>query len=169
MGSQVIGIDRTAIVAASGEPAFRLGTIGGFDDPVNGYQEFIYGKAGDANFTEAGRLALEVTGFTFVIGNIGNSTPGTAGYGTRCAANAAILGNGEYGWFQIYGKGSIRTLASAAIGTRLNTTGTAGAVDDDATAGSEAINGLVLHVATGGATAVNSSAMFSYPTVGVTL
>jgi predicted DNA-binding ribbon-helix-helix protein len=42
----------------------------------------------------------------------------------------ALLDN-EYGWFQVLGKGSLRTLASAAIGTRLNTTATAGAVDDD--------------------------------------
>ena len=66
-------------------------------------------------------------------------------------------------------RSSVRTLASAAKGTRLNSTGTAGAVDDDGTAGSEAIDGLVLGTATGGAAATNADAIFSYPTVGATL
>ncbi len=79
------------------------------------------------------------------------------------------MADNEYGWFQIYGKGSVRTLASAAKGTQLNSTATGGAVDDDATAGSESISGLVLGTATGGAAATNADALFSYPVVGRTL
>jgi hypothetical protein len=51
----------------------------------------------------------------------------------------------------------------------LNSTATGGAVDDDATAGSESISGLVLGTATGGAAATNADAYFSYPVVGRTL
>jgi hypothetical protein len=57
----------------------------------------------------------------------------------------------------------------AAKGTRLNTTSTDGALDDDATAGSEAVFGIVLGTATGGSAATNSDAIISYPTVGTTL
>ena len=79
------------------------------------------------------------------------------------------MADNQYGWFQIYGKGSCRTLASAAKGTKLNTTATAGALDDDATAGAETIDGLVLGTATGGAEATNADTILSYPCVGRTL
>lgn len=168
MASDVIGIDKTQVTAATAVPAFRLGTVGGYDDPVNGYQEFIYGRASGA-VTGAGFLCVESTGFIFQMATTTNTAPGSFGHGTRAGAAQAVLANNEYGWFQVYGKGSLRTLASAAIGTRLNTTATAGAVDDDGTAGARAINGIVLGTATGGAAATNADATFTYPTVGATL
>ena len=168
MSSAVIGIDKTQVTGASAVAAFRLGTIGGYDDPTNGYQEFIYGRA-DGAVTGLGYLCVEATGFDFAMATTTNTAPGAAGFGSRVGAAQAALADNEFGWFQIYGKGSLRTLASAAKGTRLNTTATGGAVDDDATASSEAIVGLVLGTATGGAAATNADATFSYPTVGVTL
>jgi hypothetical protein len=168
MSGQIIGIDKTAVVAASAVPAFRLGTLGGYDDPVNGYQEFVYGRA-DGAVTGAGYLCVEATGFDFAMATTTNTAPGASGHGSRVGAAQAVLADNEYGWFQIYGKGSLRTLASAAKGTRLNSTATAGAVDDDGTAGSEAIVGVVLGTATGGAAATNADAIFNYPSVGATL
>jgi len=168
MSGQIIGIDKTAVVAASAVPAFRLGTLGGYDDPVNGYQEFVYGRA-DGAVTGAGYLCVEATGFDFAMATTTNTAPGASGHGSRVGAAQAVLADNEYGWFQIYGKGSLRTLASAAKGTRLNSTATAGAVDEDGTASSEAIVGVVLGTATGGAAATNADAIFSYPSVGATL
>jgi hypothetical protein len=168
MSGQIIGIDKTAVVAASSVPAFRLGTVGGCDDPVNGYQEFVYGRA-DGAVTGAGYLCVEATGFDFAMATTTNTAPGASGHGSRVGAAQAVLADNEYGWFQIYGKGSLRTLASAAKGTRLNSTATAGAVDDDGTASSEAIVGVVLGTATGGAAATNADAIFNYPSVGATL
>jgi hypothetical protein len=168
MAQAVIGISKADIVAATGTPAFRLGTVGGYDDPTNGYQEFIYGRA-DGAVTGAGYLCVEETGFDFAMASTTTTAPGASGPGTRCGAAQAALADNEYGWFQIYGKGSVRTLASAAKGTQLNSTATAGAVDDDATAGSETISGLVLGTATGAAAATNADAIFSYPVVGRTL
>jgi len=168
MAQAVIGLSKDQITAATGVPAFRLGTVGGYDDPTNGYQEFIYGRA-DGAVTGLGYLCVEETGFDFTMVSTTSTTPGTAGAGSRCGAAQAALADNEYGWFQIYGKGSLRTLASAAKGTQLNSTATNGAVDDDATAGSEVINGLTLLTATGGAAATNADATFSYPTVGRTL
>ncbi len=168
MTQAIIGLDKSKIVAATGTPLFRLGTIGGYDDPTNGYQEFIYGRANGA-VTGAGYCCVELTGFDFAMISVTQTTPGTAGFGSRVAAAQAALADNEYGWFQIYGKGSLRTLASAAKGTRLNSTATNGAVDDDGGTGAEAINGLVLGTATGGAEATNTDAIFSYPTVGATL
>ena len=164
MAQAVIGISKADIVAATGTPAFRLGTVGGYDDPTNGYQEFIYGRA-DGAVTAAGYMCVEATGFDFLLASTTSTAPGASGPGSRCGAAQAVLADNEYGWFQIYGKGSVRTLASAAKGTQLNTTATGGALDDDATAGSEVISGVVLGTATGGAAATNADAMFSYPTV----
>lgn len=168
MAQATIGLSKDQVTAATASPAFRLGTVGGYDDPTNGYQEFVYGRA-DGSVTGAGYLCVEETGFDFAMASTTTTAPGASGAGTRCGAAQAALADNEYGWFQIYGKGSLRTLASAAKGTQLNSTGTAGAVDDDATAGSEAIEGLVLLTATGGSAATNADAVFSYPSVGRTL
>ena len=168
MGQTVIGLTRNQIVSATDIPAVRLGSIGGYDDPNVGYQQFVYGRANGA-ITGLGYACVELTGFDFAMINVTQTTPGTAGFGSRVAVAQAALADNEYGWFQVYGKGSLRTLASCAKGTRLNTTGTDGALDDDATAGSEAVFGIVLGTATGGAAATNTDAIFSYPSVGTTL
>ena len=168
MAQAIIGISKADVTASTANAQFRLGTVGGYDDPTNGYQEFVYGRA-DGAVTGAGYLCVEATGFDFAMASTTNTAPGSSGFGSRVGAAQAALADNEYGWFQVYGKGSVRTLASAAKGTRLNSTGTAGAVDDDGTASSEAIEGLVLGTATGGAAATNADAIFSYPTVGTTL
>lgn len=168
MAQAVIGISKDQVTASTAAPEFRLGTVGGYDDPTNGYQEFVYGRANGA-VTGLGYVCVEETGFDFAMINVTKTTPGTAGFGSRVGVAQAALSDNQYGWFQIYGKGSVRTLASAAKGTRLNTTGTDGALDDDATAGSEAVFGVVLGTATGGAAATNADAVFVYPSVGVTL
>ncbi len=168
MSQAIIGINPTEIAAATGVPAFKLGTVGGYDHPTLGRQEFVYGRANGA-ITGAGYVCLESTGFDFGMASTTTSAPGAQGPGSRVGVAQAALLDNQYGWFQIYGKGGVRTAASAAIGTRLNTTATGGQVDDDGTAGSESIFGMVLMTATGGAAAVNTDAMLSYPVVGVTL
>lgn len=168
MAQATIGLSKDQVTGASATAAFRLGTVGGYDDPSNGYQEFVYGRANGA-VTGLGYVCVEETGFDFAMITVTKTTPGTAGFGSRVAVAQAALADNEYGWFQIFGKGSVRTLASAAKGTRLNTTATGGALDDDATAGSEAVFGVVLGTATGGAEATNADAMLAYPTVGTTL
>lgn len=168
MAQATIGIQPAQITAATGVAEFRLGTVGGYDHPTNGYQEFIYGRANGA-VTGAGYLCVEATGFDFLLASTTSTAPGASGFGSRAGAAQAALADNQFGWFQIYGKGSLRTLASAAKGTRLNSTGTGGAVDDDGTASSEAINGLTLGTATGGAEATNADAIFAYPSVGATL
>lgn len=168
MASATIGISKDQVTAATASPEFRLGTVGGYDDPALGYQEFVYGRANGA-VTAGGYVCVEETGFDFAMINVTKTTPGTAGFGSRVGVAQAALSDNQYGWFQIFGKASVRTLASAAKGTRLNTTATDGALDDDATAGSEAVFGVVLGTATGGAAATNADAILVYPSVGTTL
>ena len=159
-----IGFNRTRVTSVA---EFRLGTRMVLND-ADGTKEFVYGRANGA-ITGEGYLCVELTGFDFAMISTTNSAPGSSGHGSRCGAAQSALADDEYGWFQVYGKGSLRTLASAAKGTRLNTTATPGAVDDDGTASSEAIVGLVIGTATGGAAATNTDAIYSYPSVGVTL
>lgn len=168
MSGAIIGIGPADIVAATGTPAFRLGTRGGHNHPTNGYQEFVYGRANGA-VTAAGYACVELTGFDFAMASVTTTAPGSSGHGSRVGVAQAALADNEYGWFQVYGKGSLRTLASAAKGTRLNSTATNGALDDDGGVGSEAIVGVTLGTATGGAEATNSDAMFNFPSVGATL
>lgn len=161
---QIIGISPADVLTSSSAPAFRVGTRGGYDDPSAGYKEFIYVKAGEA-ITAAGYACVFNKPDSVEMADTTATTPGTKGPGARLGVAMAAIANGGYGWLQIYGKGSLRTLASAAVGTQLNTTATPGALDDDATAGSEVISGVVLGTATGGAEATNTDAYFNYPSV----
>lgn len=165
---QVIGISPAQLVAATGVPDFRLGTLAAYDHPTYGTQEFVYGRANGA-ITGAGYVCVESTGFDFNLITTTNTAGGTYGHGSRVGVAQVALADNQYGWFQINGKGSVRTAASAAKGTRLNTTATGGVIDDDGTAGARAINGIVILTATGGAEATNSDAVIANPTVGVTL
>lgn len=167
MSSRVIGIDPTKIAGASATPDFRLGSVAGYDDPAAGYKEYVYGRANGA--ITIGYACVEQDGFDFTMATTTNTAGGASGHGTRVGVAMATLADNEYGWFQVYGKGSVRTAASAAVGTRLNTTATAGQLDDDGTAGARAINGIVLFTATGGVAATNANARLSYPSVGVTI
>ena len=166
--SEMIGIDPTKVCTAAEADAgegFVLGTVGA-NMTSNGLKKYIWVEAGEA-VTAAGYACVIDSGF---IAEMLDSTSSAPGAGQGCmvgAAQAAIAINGQ-GWLQIYGKGSLRTLASAAVGTALYSTATPGAVDDAATAGLEVVNGLTLGTATGGAEATNTDAYFTYPTVGAT-
>lgn len=169
MASVIQGIKPDLAWLSTDTPGFAVGDVGGYDDPVLGYQEFVFGQA-EANPISQWLVCVEGPNGVWSRITTANTAAGAlGGHGSRVGAAAATIPANGFGWFQVYGRGTIGTLASAAVGTRLNTTATAGAVDDDGTAASRAINGLVLKTATGGAPANNPDARFSYPTVGVTL
>jgi hypothetical protein len=78
-------------------------------------------------------------------------------------ANCAFADN-DYGWVQIYGPCLIRVSASCAANAPLNTTATAGQLDDDATAGALVIAGAVLTTARA-ASAGTAAGILTYPYV----
>lgn len=162
-----IGITPDAVRTSTLGPEFRLGTVAQYDDPSDGTQMFMYVKAGEA-ITAAGYMCVVDTAFVAEMVDTTSTAPG-AGAGRPCGAAMAAIASGGYGWIQIYGKAAVRTLASAAVGTSLNSTATAGALDDDATAGAEVIHGVGLGTATGGAEATNADAFLTFPYVGRTL
>ena len=168
MSKAYIGLSPAEVVAAGGIPAYRVGTVGAYDDPTYGLKEFIYVKAGEA-ITGAGYGCVFNAPSSVEMADTTATTPGTKGPGARFGVAMAAIANTGYGWLQIYGRATVRPLASAAVGTRLNTTATPGCLDDDGGAGAEQIFGVVLGTATGGAEANNADAFLSYPVVGVTL
>lgn len=88
------------------------------------------------------------------------STSNDAG-GDRVGVAPAAIASGSFGWLQIYGACTARTAAACAANVRVNTTATAGAIDDDGTAGSFAIEGMILTAAAGSAT--TAAALLDYP------
>lgn len=161
-----IGLNTTAVRTSAEGPEFRVGTVMGLDDYDDGRKEFLYVNASEAITGLGYACVVDGDGTAEMLDNT-SAAPG-AHQSMRVGAAQAAIESGGYGWVQIYGKGSLRTAASAAAGTALNSTATAGQVDDDATAGAEVIDGLSLGTATGVAAAVNSDASFNYPQVGAT-
>lgn len=86
--------------------------------------------------------------------------------GDKVGVAAATFADDEYGWVQVYGTCTINVGSSCAANTKLNSTSTAGRVDDDATAGSETMHGLY----TTGAESSNAAAgILHYPFIDATL
>ena len=74
----------------------------------------------------------------------------------------------EFFWVDVFGKSTVNVLTLAAANTALNSTATGGTLDDDATAGSEVIDGIFLLATNGGSTAAVACHL-RFPTIGVTL
>lgn len=76
--------------------------------------------------------------------------------------------SGEYGWLQVKGTGQMNVLASCAANARVNTTATAGSLDDDGTAGSMQVQGAYLSSARAASNGP-APAILNYPYIDVTL
>ena len=169
MSLGVIGIDPTRVTTS---PEFALGVRGAVEDQTtgSGVREYIYVSYPASTARVIGDVVALNASASAVALTVTNSAPGQAvgrrvGVVTGTVASSASV---QYGWAQVYGIGGVSVLASAVLNTTLNTTATAGALDDDATAGSEVIDGLVLAATNGGAAAV-VNAYLNYPFVGRTL
>jgi len=156
----ILGIDPNLVVASTGVPPFKLGQVG-FDADGKGYQ-FVRAN---------GTLSV---GNVVQIDELGDATPATTttsapgtGQGLPVGVVVVALADNEWGWVQRYGVvGSISVGTSCAVHTIVNTTATAGRVDDDATAGAEVVNGL----STTAAEASNLAAgILDWPIIGRTL
>lgn len=166
-GVAIIGIDPTSTRTSTEGPLFTLGQRGGVVDATagSGIKEYVYVQA--AALMSAGLVcALTSAGVATAL-TLTNSAPGQA-VGRRAGVAVSAIPASGYGWVQVYGVGSVSVLANAVLNTQLNTTATAGTADDDATASSEVLDGIVLNATNGGSTAV-VAATLNYPFVGRTL
>lgn len=162
----ISGIDPTNVRTSGQGPEFTPGTIG-WNMTSEGPKGYIYVQDSGAAITGNGYVCLvDGSAFTAIMASTTTSAPGAGAGKLAGVARAAIAASG-YGWLQIFGAGNIETAGAAAMYTILNTTATAGKLDDDATAGSEVIDGIVLDAATGSAT--TGAAFINWPKVGRTL
>lgn len=159
-----VGCDPTRVTATA---EFTVGSRAVIQTTA-GIKEYIYVKDSGSGITGDGYVCdIDVSAFTAVMSTTTTTAPGT-GAGKPVGVARAVWTASYYGWLQIYGAGVIRVAASCAAYTLINSTATAGQLDDDATAGAEVINGIVLDVANGGAAATTAGFLY-YPTVGRTL
>jgi hypothetical protein len=161
--SYVIGITPSQVWTSTETPPFRPGQRGKDDDG----NEYLFVQADSGGVTQYYAAVVEDASFTADMVDTTNSAPGVSAGMPVVIPQVAIAASG-YGWGLICGVGSVRVAASAAKGTTLNSTATAGQLDDDATAGAEVINGVSLLAANGGAAGA-VSAFVTYPYVGRTL
>lgn len=159
----LIGIDPTV---TSTTPTYGLGDIGA-NTTAAGTKIYMYVRASGA-ITGAGYVVdIDGSAFTAVMSTTTTTAPG-AGQGKAVGVAPLAFAASDYGWVQVYGPCVIRVAASCAAYTQLNSTATAGQIDDDASAGAEVINGAALDVANGGA-AGTAAGWINWPTVGRTL
>jgi len=160
----VIGVDATEVTSAS---KFALGQRA-LNVTTTGVKEYVYVKDSGAGVTGAGYVVLiNQADFTAIMASTTTSAPGTGQQKPAGVAPAAVTAS-YYFWAQVNGPAVVRVAASCAAFTTVNTTATAGQLDDDASAGAEVINGIALTTANGGA-AATAAASLQYPFVGVTL
>lgn len=161
--SYVIGIAPSEVWTSTEIPPFRPGQRGKDDDG----NEYVFVRADSGGVTQYFAAVVTTSAYVVDMVDTTNSAPG-ASQGAPIVIPQATIAASGYGWGLVSGLGSVRVLASAAKGTRLNSTATSGALDDDGTAGAEEITGIALLSANGGAAGA-VSALVTYPYVGRTL
>jgi len=164
--SNILGVDFSAIYILPDDtggdlsypaPPFEPGTIARGSSGT----EFVYVQFGAGGSTGLGYIVAIDNAYTALM--VDEDDIGALGDIAGGAMAAAAEDN--YGWVQRAGAGVARVAASAAANVVLNTTGTAGQIDDDGTADMFEINGLVLTTANV-ASAGTAAAMYNYPTIG---
>ncbi len=88
--------------------------------------------------------------------------------GDKVGVAAVAFASAAYGFLQIYGPCTMSVLSLAAANVRLNTTGVAGYLDDDAGSGSIQVEGIYL-TTTRTASSGSAAGLLNYPIQGATL
>lgn len=132
--------------------------------------EFVYVRFASA-VTECQVVMLSWNGTDGVLEATAVTTTNADGLlGNRAGVVAAAAGasSGQYGWVQVYGRQHALVGQNCQNNTQLNTTATAGVADDDGTANSTLINGLVLSVDAPNTTGPHkAAAILNYPALGI--
>lgn len=163
----IAGIDPTRVWASTEVPEFGLGDIGA-NKTTEGVKWYMFVQADSGGVTGDGYVAIvDSSSNQAVMVTTTNSAPGV-GAGKVLGCARAVIPANSFFWLQVGGRGSIRVAASCAAYTILNTTATAGQLDDDATVGSEVVDGAVLDVANGGSAGLVAGYL-NWPKVGRTL
>jgi hypothetical protein len=158
-----LGIDPTLVVATTDVPGFDVNQVG-FNTTSDGAKGYQFVQAN-------GAIAV---GDVVQIDEVGDATPVTTttsapatGQGLPAGVAVVALADNEWGWVQRFGiVDSINVGSSAAVHTELNSTATAGRIDDDASTGAEVLDGITTTAAESSNTAAG---ILNWPLVGRTL
>lgn len=161
IGQNAVGPEFTVVqtlgTAVNVHPEFELGTRMKSGDG----KEYVFVQANGAITANDVCLLDE----SFQADQI-DTTNSASAFGQAVGVAPATFADNDYGWMQVYGACTVNVATSAAVNTALNSTATAGRIDDDATSGAEVVDRLV----TTGAESSNAAAAWAnYPTVGATL
>lgn len=137
----------------------------GFRVVGNDGSDWIYVQADASGITGAGYCVLVDEAFA---ADMIETTNSATGFGQFVGVAPAAFTASYYGYVQISGVAVVRVSASAAANVALNTTATAGQLDDDATTGAEVVSGIALTTANGGS-AATAACVINNATVGATL
>ena len=160
MANSLVGIDITNTYTAT---QYTQGKAFGLNDrcAFHDGREFVFVVAG-------GAIAVsDVATFGAAASATALSTSNDA-RGNFCGVAPVAFASGEYGWLQVKGAGTVNVLASAVANVRLNTTATAGKLDDDGTVGSMQVQGIYITATNDGSTAA-VACLINNPYVDVTL
>lgn len=158
----LIGLDPLGVYAPADLTQGRAAGLGDRAADSTG-NEFVFVLAGAGGLTGDGYVAFFDPTYTALQISTANDARGQL-----CGVAKIAVPAGSYCWLQVKGIANAQVLASAAANTRLNTTGTAGALDDDATAGSMQVQGIYLTTARA-ASPGTAPCVLNYPFVDVTL
>lgn len=125
--------------------------------------EYIYVRDSGSGVTGAGYVVVITEAYAATMISTSNDAEGDLVGVAPVAVTASY-----YFWAQVKGVTSIRVAASAAANVRLNTTATAGQLDDDGTTGAFPVTGLYLTTANGGS-AGTAAGILNYPIQGAAL
>lgn len=160
--SSIVGANVTDLVTGTGASfdqgnQFELGTLRNGPDG----DEWIYCHASEILTANNAVLIHE----TFEVENIDTTSTASA-FGHMCGVVETTCADNDFLWVKISGESVLNVATGAAVNTALNSTATAGRLDDDATAGAEVISGIITTAAESGNVA---ACLLTRPTVGATL
>lgn len=158
----VAGINITETRAGTGSSFdqgndFTLGMIVIGDDG----DEFIYCHASEAITANNCVLINE----TFEVENMDVTISGTT-FGQLCGVAESTAADNDFVWIKISGETNLNVATSSAANVALNSTASAGRLDDNGLAGSEVINNIIQ---TGSESSNVAVAYLRRPSVGATL
>ena len=160
MGAGIIGAKPGSTMAmATDGRAFGVGDL--YEDSSG--NQWVFVKA-SASFGQYDVVTYDET-YNTTVAALSTSNDAR---GDKCGVAAVAFASGDYGWLQIYGPCTMNVKASCAANVRINTTTTAGSLDDDGTTGSIQVEGIYL---TAARTTTDGSAagILNYPIQGATL
>lgn len=127
----------------------------------NAGREFVFCAMGAGGLTGAGYVVSIDANFTALM-----ATNTASLFGQQVGVGQVAAAAGEFVWVQIYGNAQVWTDV-AVVAVRMQTTTTAGQIDDAAGTGTKQIPGLSLTAARV-STAGLAPAILTYPTIGAT-